>query len=255
MPPQRTPNFSNNWWHLKIILGAYPVFERHSDIPPFADHLHAKAMAVFLARATLATPFLDRTTVAEVLAGRLEWTTSTGVNKFKGVNAPLSFLEENGFVTFYAGWLNLHCRTPSNLDSIHPTLVPLIEAVNHFKDICYGWNDCIQPHYTCATQDFEEALSSLLGKVSVPELLPGLRLENGHYHLLPGNANFSPLVSTYLWRAFNEKESEQAFKNWITCLRVNCECQLDAAEVGEAVNVIELFRDRPDPSCGSSFPR
>ena len=89
----------------------------------------------------------------------------------------------------------------------------------------------------------------------MPELLPGLRLENGHYHLLPGNANFSPLVSTYLWRAFNEKESEQAFKNWITCLRVNCECQLDAAEVGEAVNVIELFRDRPDPSCGSSFPR
>lgn len=223
MPLQNTRNNSTNWSHLKNILSAYSNLDRQSKTPSLEDHIHAKAMAAFLVRATLATPFLDRNNVDKVLTGQLKWPTSANVSQFKGVNVQLSFLEDNGFVSFYAGWLNVNCCTPSNLESIHPSFVPLIEAVNHLKDICYGRNCYIQPHFICAAQDFEESLSDLPGKVSVLELLPSIRLEEGYYHLRPGNKNFSPLVSTYLWHAFNEKEPEQAFKNWITCLRVNCE--------------------------------
>ena len=223
MPHQRTPNFSNNWWHLKNILGAYPAFERKTEAPSFTDHLHAKAMTAFLTSASLGTPPLDRETVAEVLAGRLKWPSSTNANQFKGTTIPLQFLEENGFVTFYAGWLNVHYRAPRNFDMVDSSLIPLLESISHLQDILYGSNDCIQPHYVCSAPVFENALSGLLGKVAVPELLPSLHLDDGDYHLFPGNENFSPLVSTYLWQAFNELDPATAFKNWITCLRVNCE--------------------------------
>ncbi|MBR7782339.1 hypothetical protein [Undibacterium luofuense] len=223
MPYQSTHNYSTNWLHLRNILGAYPIFERNSDIHSLKEHLHANAMAVFLARATLATPVLDRKTVAEVLSGQLKWPTSTNVSHFKGATIPLSFLEDNGFVSFYAGWLNVHCCTPKNLESLHPSLVPLIEAINHLKDILYGRNGYIKAHYICKAQDFEESLSNLFGGVSAIELLPILHLENGYYHFPPGKENFNPLVSTYLWNEFNKMDPVQAFKNWITCLRVNCE--------------------------------
>jgi len=108
-------NFSPDWWHLKSILAANPAFDPGTGVSSFEDHLHAKALAMFLVRATLATPCLDRTTVAEVLAGQRLWPCEDGTRPFGGVSIPLSFLEENGFVTFYAGWADLPRETKTKL--------------------------------------------------------------------------------------------------------------------------------------------
>lgn len=225
MLPRSNPNFSPNWRHIKSILGAYPAFDRNPEVLSFADHLHAKALSVFLTNATLATPCLDRATVAEVLEGHRIWPREAGTGSFEGVSVPLSFLEENGFITFYAGWATIHCILPKAPANVHQSLVPLIAALEHLQDICFGRNGCIQPHYVCSAHDFEESMRRQLGNVCVQEILPELRLENGNYRLPPSNGNFSPLVSKYLWVALQEQEQEpaHAFRRWIKYLRVNCD--------------------------------
>jgi hypothetical protein len=217
------PNFSRNWQHLRSIATTHPTFERVSDAPSLSDHLHAQALSAFLARATLATPRLNRETVAEVLAGRQTWPTLTGENKFNGVSIPLSFFEDNGFVTFYAGWLAVHCQTPRDLEGVHPSVTPLIEAIEHLKDICFGRNNLIQPHYVCSEQDLEESIASLPASCTIESVLPELLLADGYYHLPPDNGSFSPLVSTYLWRTLRAQDSNQAFERWLAYMSVNCD--------------------------------
>ncbi len=101
--------------------------------------------------------------------------------------------------------------------------MPLIHAVEHLKDICYGRNGYIQPHYACPADELKKLLAAHFCSASVAELLPELLLENGYYMLPPGNQNFDSLVSTYLWQTLCEKlEPNEAFESWILCLRVNC---------------------------------
>ncbi|MCA7979303.1 hypothetical protein LGM57_23550 [Burkholderia cepacia] len=199
------------------------MFERAPDLPSLSDHLHAQALSAFLARATLATPRLDRETVAEVLSGSQTWPTLAGEYKFKGVSIPLSFFEDNGFVTFFAGWLAVHFQTPRDLKSVHPSVLPLIEALEHLKDICFGRNDLIQPHYVCSAHDLEASITGLSASYTVDTVLPELRLVNGNYHLPPGNGSFSPLVSTYLWRTLRIQDPNQAFERWLLYMSVNCD--------------------------------
>lgn len=217
-------NHSENWRHLKSILAGYSARDQRSEFYSYTDHTHAKALAIFLTHATLATPKLDRATVGAVLAAQQPWPFDSGTPQFEGVSLPLSLLEEYGLVAFYADWCTVHCQPLRSLDDVDTSLIQLIRAVEHLKDICYGRNGYIQPHYTCPADELEGLLAEHFGNVLVATLLPGLRLADGHYKLPPGNQNFSSLVSTYLWSALRERfEPKEAFQCWILSLRVNCD--------------------------------
>ncbi|MDO9106444.1 MAG: hypothetical protein Q7U57_15955 [Methylovulum sp.] len=217
-------NYSDNWRHLKSILDGYATRNQSPEYYSYTDHIHAKALSIFLANATLATPKLDRKTVESVLAGNLSWPHTSVSGQFSKVDVPLTFLEEYGLVSFHADWCTVHCQTPRNPDNVDQSLIQLIQAIGHLKDIRFGQNGYIQPHYTCPADELERLLAALFGRASVAELLPALCLEDGHFKLLPGNKNFSPLVCTNLWLKLRETlEPKEAFESWILCLRVNCD--------------------------------
>lgn len=217
-------NHSENWQHLKSILTGYVRRNQRPERYWYSDHTQAKALSIFLAHATLATPKLDRITVEAVLAGRQVWPHTLDTRQFEGVSLQLSLLEEYGLVAFYADWCSVHCqslRSPNNVDQ---SLIPLIEAVEHLKDICYGRNGYIRPHYACPADELQRLLAAHFGSAPLAELLPELRLEGDCFKLPSGNQNFSSLVSTYLWRTLSEMfELKEAFERWILCLRVNCD--------------------------------
>lgn len=153
-----TQNYSENWQHLKSILTGFSTNNREPKLHWHSDHIHAKALSIFLAHATLATPRLDRMTVREVLAGHQEWPHTPDARQFEGVSLPLSLLEELGLVGFYADWCTVHSRSP-NQDDVDPILIPLIQAIEHLKDICWGRNGYIQPHYVCPVDELQKLLA------------------------------------------------------------------------------------------------
>ena len=217
-------NYSENWRQLKSILAGYATRDPRAESYSLADHNHAKALSIFLADATLATPRMDRVTVEAVLTGQQSWPNTLGRSQFDGAGLPLSVLEEYGLVAFYAGWCTVHCQTVRSLDNVDPSLIPLIEAVQHLKHILYGQEGYIQPHYTCPADKLNGLLAEHFGGVSAAELLPELVPEAGRFQLIPGNENFDSLVSTYLWQKLRETlEPGEAFQRWILCLRVNCD--------------------------------
>lgn len=217
-------NYSENWRHLKSILTGYATINRRPEPSSYTDHINAKALSIFLTHANLATPKLDRTTVEEILAGRQLWSNTLGTPHFEGVNLPLSLLEENGLVAFYTDWCTVHCQTMRGQDNVDPSLIQLIQAVEHLKNIRYGQNGYIQPHYTCPENELVGRMAAHFGGMPITELLPELCLEDGQFMLPPGNQNSSSLVSTYLWLTLRESlEPKQAFDRWILCLRVNCD--------------------------------
>ncbi|BBF85502.1 hypothetical protein DLM_1886 [Aquitalea magnusonii] len=218
-----TQNYSENWQHLKSILTGFSTNNREPKLHWHSDHIHAKALSIFLAHATLATPRLDRMTVREVLAGHQEWPHTPDARQFEGVSLPLSLLEELGLVGFYADWCTVHSRSP-NQDDVDPILIPLIQAIEHLKDICWGRNGYIQPHYVCPVDELQKLLADHFGSTPVAELIPELSLEDIYFKLHPGNINFDSLVSTYLWQRLRAiLEPSEAFERWMLCLRVNCE--------------------------------
>jgi len=217
-------NYSENWRHLESILRGYALRNRRVESYTYTDHIHAKALSIFLTNATLATPKLDRETVEEVLAGRIAWPHVSETPQFKGVDLPLSLLEEHGLVSFYANWCSVHCQSVNNLGEVDPSLIPLIQAIEHIKNISYGWNDYIQPHYTIPENRLVALLAEYFGSKPIAELLPEIQHKNGCFWLPPGNQSFSPLVSTNLWFTLRETlEPQEAFERWILCFCVNCE--------------------------------
>lgn len=217
-------NYSENWHHLQSILTGYATTYRMVEHHSYDDCIKAKALSIFLANATLGTPKLDRETVAAVLAAQQSWPNSSETPfLFEGVTLPLSLLEEHGLVAFYGGWCTVHCQSLRNPDNVDQTLIPLIQAVEYLKDICYGRNGYIQPHFACSADELEKLLDAHFGRASIETLIPELILEGGYFKLLPGNQNFDSLVSTYLWKTLREtQEPREAFEHWILCLRVNC---------------------------------
>ena len=217
-------NYSENWRHLGSILRGYAPRNRRVESYSYKDHIHAKALSIFLANAILATPKLDRETIEEVLAGRVTWPHASGTPQFKGGNLPLSLLEEHGLVSFYANWCSIHCQSVQNLGEVDSSLIPLIQAIEHIKDISYGRNDYIQPHYTIQENRLDTLFTEHFGSKPIAELLPEIQLKNGYFWLPPGNQNVSPLVSTNLWFTLRETLGPQeAFERWILCFCVNCE--------------------------------
>jgi len=215
-------NYSDNWRHLKTML-VVPAPGGRNSVHSYADHTQSKALAIFLANAELATPKLNRATVTAILEGQQVWPHTSGV-PFAGTALTLSFLEEHGFIAFYAGWCTAYCAAIEDHDSVDPSLIPLLQAVGYLEDICHGWNGCVQPHYFCPEEKLHRQLENEFGhSLKLTEILPELSLEKGFFKLMPGNQNFSTLVSTYLWMALRTKlNPREAFDEWIMCLRVNC---------------------------------
>lgn len=217
-------NYSENWRHLKSILAGYATTNRRPEFYSYTDHTQAKALSIVLAHATLATPKMDRTTVEAVLAGRKLWPNSLGTRQFAGINLPLSLLEESGLVSFYADWCSVHCETVRNPENVDPSLIQLIHAVSHLKDILYGRNGYVRPHYTIPEEELKRLWMLHFGSASIAELLPELHLEDGDFKLPPGNQNFSSITGTYLWLTLRETlEPADAFERWMLCMRVNCD--------------------------------
>ncbi len=216
-------NHSENWQYLQSILTGFSTKSRKPKLHSYSDHIHAKALSIFLAHATLATPKLDRMTVEAVLAGHQAWPHTPDARQFEGRSLSVSILEELGLVAFYADWCTVHCKSP-NQDDVDSSLIPLIRAIEHLKDICWGRNGYIQPHYVCNADELQKLLATDFGSTSVAELLPELKLEDIYFKLNPGNENFDSLVSTYLWQTLRATlEPNKAFEQWLLCLRVNCE--------------------------------
>lgn len=217
-------NFSESWRHLKSILAGYATRDRRPVGYSYEEQRHAKALSIFLAHATLATPVLDREMVGAVLAGTYQWPRSSGV-PFTGTDIPLSQIEKWGLVSFYAGWCATHCDSVRDMSTVDPSLVPLIEAIDHLKDIRYGRNGCIQPHYASSEAEIKQLLSVEFGNhLTVEQLLPELELQDGVLSLSPENQNFDSLISSHLWLTLRSTQSpEEAFSRWMMCFRVNCE--------------------------------
>ncbi|WP_290681896.1 hypothetical protein [Halothiobacillus sp. 15-55-196] len=217
-------NYSENWQHLESILKGYAPRNRRVESYSYRDHIHAKALSIFLTNATLATPRLDRETVEEVLSGKITWPHASGTPQFKGVDLPLSLLEEHGLVSFYANWCSVHYQSVKNLGEVDSSLIPLIQAIEYIQDISYGRNDYIQPYYSIPENGLVALLAEHFGSKPIAELIPEIQLKNGYFLLPPGNQSFSPLVSTNLWFKLRETlEPQEAFKRWILCFCVNCE--------------------------------
>jgi len=218
------PNYSENWQHLESILKGYAPRNRRVESYSYTDHIHAEALAIFLANASIATPKLDRKTVENILAGKITWPHASDTPQFKGVGLPLSLLEEHGFVSFYANWCSVHCQSVKNLDEVDSTLVPLIQAIEHIKDISYGRNGYIQPHYSIPENKLIALFAEHFGSKPIAELLPEAQLKNGYFWLPANNQRFNPLVSTNLWFTLRKTlEPQGAFERWILCFCVNCE--------------------------------
>ena len=218
-------NYSENWRHLKSLLAAYVTRDRGlEEVHSYEDQTHAKALSVFLVNAKLATPKLDRETVEAVLSGKQSWPRSSGT-PVVCTEFPLSVLEEYGLVAFYAGWCTTYYDRVREPEKVDPSLFPLVQAIEYLRDICFGRNGCIQPHYVCPEVELRPLLAAEFGEhLRAEQLLPELHLEGGVFSLPPGNQHFSSLISTHLWETLRRKLGpEETFSEWIMCARVNCE--------------------------------
>ncbi|WP_454740217.1 hypothetical protein [Cupriavidus necator] len=238
-------NYSDNWPQFRSLLTGFARSPSRPERAALADHLHAKALSIFLANATLTTPKLDRATVVAVLSGRSPWPCAQGTPHFEGVSLPLSLLEAHGLVAFEADWCTVHCYSVREPEQAHRSLRPVIHAVEHLKNICYGRNGYIRPHYAMPATRLEQLLSGHVGSTPVAKLLPELCVEDGAYVLPPGNHCFSPLLSTCLWRALREKLApKEAFEAWILCLRVNCSWAMPVQFDDATYDERKEFRDQ-----------
>lgn len=216
--------YSESWRHLKALLAGYANKDSEVRAPSYEDQRHAKALSIFLTHADLATPCLNRDTVKAVLAGRLQWPRTEG-GPYLGTDIPLSRLEELGLVSFYAGWCATHANPVRDETVVDPTLIPIIEAIEHLKDILRGRNGCVRPHYACDEGELKSLLQAEFGdRISVEKLLPELELDGDIFRLMPGNQNFCAEISTQLWADLRSNHApEEAFSRWMMCFRVNCD--------------------------------
>lgn len=216
--------YSESWQHLKALLMGCKSGGSEIKAPSYEDQRHAKALSIFLTHAYLATPELNRETVDAILTGQLQWPRKGG-EPYHGTDIPLSRFEELGLVSFHAGWCVTHADFVRDKAVVDPTLIPVIQAIEHLKDIRCGMNGCIQPHYACDETDLKHLLQTEFGDhLSVKQLLPELELEEDIFRLRPGNQNFDTEISTQLWVDLRRNHApEETFSRWMMCFRVNCE--------------------------------
>ncbi|MHA3093151.1 hypothetical protein [Acinetobacter brisouii] len=213
--------FSDNYPHLEALLNGYSS-KRLQTTYTYHDHIHAQALSHFLANSELSTPELNRINVAAVINGTLAWPNSNGDQAFEGISIPLSFFEEHGLISFYAGWCHIHAMGSIELEKINESVVPLVQALEHLKDIKWGRNGYIQPKFKCSEAKLKLIFLEKFQRTDITNILTTLTLQEEYFYLTPGNKNFDELTITYLWSELrNQVEPEVALKKWFLFINSN----------------------------------
>ncbi|EBL4646994.1 hypothetical protein AT352_13685 [Salmonella enterica subsp. enterica serovar Derby] len=214
-------NYSPNWYLLhKLLVDETPVFTR-DRLWTYKEHQHARALAIYLAHATLATPVLNKTTIAELLSGSRGWPCKDGKHHFIQTNCSLDFLEDAGFLSFYADWCSVHCQHPWQTEVLDDSIIDILNTAEQLKQIRLGLNDFIEPHFCINVNELTALLSEEFGNVSLETLLPLCTRINDAVSVAPETSKFTPLHSTYLWQTLLEKyPAEEAFRRWMLCIQV-----------------------------------
>lgn len=213
--------FSDNYPHLEAILNGYSPKSLKTTYT-YQDHIHAQALALFLANSELSTPELSRNNVAAVINGNLEWPNSNGDQPFKGVSIPLEFFEEHGLLSFYADWCKVHVRGSIDLEKVDESIVPLVQTLEHLKDIKWGRNGYTQPQFKCGENKLKLIFREKFHRTDITDILNRLTLRDEYFYLIPGNQNYDELIITYLWIELRTSlEPEMALKKWLLFISSN----------------------------------
>ncbi|MFX6773012.1 hypothetical protein ABTH02_09450 [Acinetobacter baumannii] len=213
--------FSDNYPHLEALLNGYSHKSLQATYT-YQDHIHAQAFALFLANSELSTPELSRNNVAAVINGNLEWPNSNGDQSFKGVSIPLEFFEEHGLLSFYADWCKIHVRDSIDLEKMDESVVPLVQTLEHLKDIKWGRNGYTQPQFKCSETKLKLIFWEKFHRTDITNILNKLTLQDEYFYLTPGNQNYDELIITYLWSELRTSlEPEMALKKWLLFISSN----------------------------------
>lgn len=213
--------FSDNYPHLEALLNGYSHKSLQATYT-YQDHIHAQALALFLANSELSTPELSRNNVAAVINGNLKWPNSNGDQPFKGVLIPLNFFEEHGLVSFYADWCKVHVKDSIDLEKVDESVVPLVQTLEHLKDIKWGRNGYTQPQFKCSETKLKLIFWEKFHRTDITDILNKLALKDEYFYLTPGNQNYDELIITYLWSELRTSlEPEMALKKWLLFISSN----------------------------------
>lgn len=213
--------FSDNYPHLEALLNGYSSKGLKTTYT-YQDHIHAQALSLFIANSELSTPELSRNNVAAVINGTLEWPNSNGDQPFKGVSIPLAFFEEHGLFSFYADWCHIHVMGSIQLENIDESVIPLVQALEHLKDIKWGRNGYTQPQFKCSEAKLKFIFWEKFHRTDITNILNRLTLQDEYFYLEPGNQNYDELIVTYLWSELrNLVKPEMAIKKWFLFISSN----------------------------------
>ncbi|HCR3981001.1 TPA: hypothetical protein OOF39_000410 [Kluyvera ascorbata] len=214
-------NASEHWLPLLNLIGDKPLLRTDPKQYCWGEHRDARAIARFLAHATLATPALDRATITDLLNGTFAWPRNDGMQHVITTVYPLSFFEDAGLLSFYGGWCVVHCRAPQTTEGLDESICDLLAVTQQLREITLGLNGYIRPHYHCSATDFSAQIREEFGSLTVSDLLTGAICENGMLKLFPDSLHFTPLHSTYLWQYLADTlPVKEAFACWIQRARV-----------------------------------
>ncbi|WP_153015211.1 DNA binding protein [Pseudomonas syringae] len=216
-------NYSDSWLHLQSVLTGSIRIDHAPEVNTLKDHVEAKILAIILANAELATPKLNRENVEKILSSQYIWPNLNTPTLPVKQGPPLSFYEELGLFSFFGDWCHVHCRTPRNIENLDSSLTPLIESITLIKNIAYGWDGFVRPHFILEKNKAKELTKDILSSSSSLSDIPGLSCDKDSYKIEPGNNNFSSLTSTYLWQSLRErKNTRESFDHWLLVLSANC---------------------------------
>lgn len=213
---------SRNWSLLFKLLNNQTGEFNHERIPQLSAHLQAKALSIFLANASLATPALDRDTVTAIISGKQSWPCSDGSESLISSDLPLSIFEDAGLLSFYADWCGIHAQKVTDVGAFDQNLQDILQVVEHLRCLWEGDKGHIQPHFAIKKDELQNLLSENFGNTSLKTLLPQLEEGEEVYFILPERREFSQLHSTYLWKVlFQQLPAEEAFRRWLLCSKVH----------------------------------
>ena len=186
--------------------------------PQFSEHQQAKALSIFLANASLATPALDRETVAAIIAGERGWPYYQGKESVISSDIPLSVFEEAGLLSFYADWCHIHAQKVTDIHALDQSIQKILRVVEHLRCLSEGYKDHIQPHFAIKKDKLQKLLSDSFGNIAFEMLLPELEENEDICFILPESRDFNQLDSTYLWQMLLQQlPAEEAFRRWLLC--------------------------------------
>ncbi|TDF35516.1 hypothetical protein EYS14_19045 [Alteromonadaceae bacterium M269] len=217
--------YSEDYFLLKTLsLQSYCPTYKLEQSHSFEHIQEAKVIATLLANSELATPRLNQETIRAFLNSELGWPMANGEEYFYTEEISITFdqLEELGCVSYYAGWLRIHFRSPRQLDDMHESVKPLNDMLQLLRSLRWGNERFVKPYFKLPIKLAKELLAPLTPAQYLDDL-ECARIE-GEYLALNLDANsYDDYLSFYLWRELIKlKRPEEAFKHWLDVLMVYC---------------------------------